>query len=161
MKRTKTILAGAFLILFFNGNAQLSMLNDFYQSGSFFEIQLSNDKIEAESESKNELYPMIIESETGLEVISLVNEFKGILSIDVINNESSQSILLDITNWPTGVLFNLTDSRGNSVKCDDITTEQKYILKINNLNEGSYFLNIFDFTTRRSTILKITKNKTI
>jgi hypothetical protein len=73
----------------------------------------------------------------------------------------SQTIVLDTHNWPTGVLFNLTDQLGNSVNCDEIKVDEKFVLKTNYLEEGSYFLNIFDFTTHRSTVLKITKNASL
>jgi hypothetical protein len=156
--KTKTILTGAFLTFLFAGSAQLSMHNDLSMHDPI--LELLNDINEETTPEANQTptSPVYLtEADQSLQVVSLLNEFKGIISIDVADENADQAITMQISNWPTGVLFNLTDELGNSVNCDEINNNAEFVLQTKSLQIGTYHLNIFDLQTMRSTILKINK----
>ena len=155
--KTKTILTGAFLTVLFAGSAQLSMHNDLTMNDPI--LELINDIYEETAPvSEAPAAPVFLtEADQSFQVVSLLNEFKGMISIQVEEEKAEQTIKMQISNWPTGVLFNLTDGFGNSVNCDEITKDAEFVLQTKNLDEGTYHLNIFDLQTMRSTVLMINK----
>ena len=138
--KTKVILTGAFLTFLFTGSAQLSMNNDLSFNDPI--LQLINDIYEETAPTgEAPAAPVFLtEADQSFQVVSLLNEFKGIISIDVEENEAEQAIKIQISNWPTGVLFNLTDEQGNSVNCDEINKDAEFVLQTKNLQQGIYHL---------------------
>lgn len=157
--KSKLILTGAFLVVLFSSEAQFSLMQDLTELEQI--LELTKEEEIAEPETTKEAvsgFTYFSKFDQGLEVVSVVNEFKGILSIEVDTDPMNQAIILDLNNWPTGVLFNLTDALGNSVNCDEINKNSSFVLNTKNLKKGSYHLNIFDYNTMRSTILLVNKN---